>query len=445
MYCRHCGAEVGDHAKFCASCGQSLTNEVVASTSKPVKKKSGKGYMVLTALVLVVTIVIVSVFDLWPWSIGVGRKTDEPVNEVSQEKNDDRDERSDEEDEDELLASNEGEVLAEPVAGENAFSLDAIVAECPECEAALETYIQIITESQKWAPDKDVLKALSSQLYTQAQHFCTAQTMHVENVPYSYKGSFGLYTGDWVGAGPSGKGCYCGTVGGNTITYEGDWGYGLPNGEGVLYEENYMGAWDRTYTGQMKDGMRNGTGSWFEYYDSEYHDAHYRIYDTTVYTNDMITDWVDCVDYDASTGEIKQYCKMKTDEAGNPLQGTIWGPDEMSPELKNAMGVAGALFVAGATIYITGSLAGEAIDSIIDPNAADAIYDMGLWEQGPTPEWTQQEIERKRTAEEEYLKQVEEQENSIRDDNDRYCEQLKSQGLENTWDYKHAAAYSNYH
>ena len=67
MYCSKCGAENDEQAVFCVKCGQRL-NAGSEAKRNPEKKSSGKIYMVLTALVLVATLVIVSVFNLWPWS-----------------------------------------------------------------------------------------------------------------------------------------------------------------------------------------------------------------------------------------------------------------------------------------------------------------------------------------------------------------------------------------
>ncbi len=337
MYCMKCGAKNEDHDRFCCKCGQPLDHSVVAEKKSNLKKKrSRKWYMISISLVLVATIVIVSVFDLWPWRAKVTRGT-----------------------------TGKGQTTADADAVTlEEFSLDAIIEQCPDCQAAMETYIALIAACQDWMTSKETIEALEKKKCEQMQHFCTAQVIHVEEIPYAYKGSIGLYTGDWIGAGPAGNGTYFGAIyDTNIVSYTGEWGFGMPNGEGQLYLENYLGPWDMTYTGQMKNGMRDGTGSWFECYDDGgYHEPTYRIYDEAVYSQDQLTEWTDCVKYDAGTGEIIEYCKMKTDESGLPLMGEVWGPNDMSPEMENLLGIAGSLFLVGAMVYMTG----EVVQSLTD-------------------------------------------------------------------------------
>lgn len=355
MYCMNCGTKNDDQAKFCIKCGQQLTDSVVVNEKpKPAKGKPKSWSMVLISLVLVVAIIVVSVFDLWPWSEKSDKKANGDFTQQGEVQNG------------EQVASSDGTVTFEN------FSLDAIVGQCPDCQAAIETYIETIRVCQDWTTSKEEIVALENQKCAQMQHFCTADAIYVEDIPYTYHGSFGLYTGDWIGAGPAGNGTYTGTIyETNLVSYTGDWGFGLPNGEGQLYLDNYLGTWDMTYTGQMKNGMRDGTGSWFEYDDGGgYHEPTFRIYDEAVYSQNQLSEWTDCVKYDAETGEILQYCKMKTDEAGLPIMGETWGPDELSPEMENALGVAGALCIVGVTAY----MAGELVQSLTDPHYADSIY-----------------------------------------------------------------------
>ena len=396
MHCMNCGSDNDDQAKYCIKCGSKLNDAIEnGSNSQPARKKSRNMFMISISLVLVVTLIIISVFDLWPWG---QQDRDNNTQQIlgSELKND--------------MQNDAQSSSRDDVVTFETFSFDAIVDECPDCQAAIETYIEMLRIGQDWTSSKEDLEALEKLKCNQMQHFCTAKTVYVENIPYVFRGGYGLYTGDWVGAGPSGKGSYFGAVYGKTVSYEGDWGYGMPNGEGRLYAESgYLKLWDTTFTGHFKNGMRDGKGSWFEYYDDRQNvvspQPHYRIYDTAVYSNDMLTDWVDCVDYDAKTGEILGYCKMMTDEAGEPIMGATWEPDELSPEMKNALGVAGSLFIIGVTVYVTG----EMIQAATDPAAVEEIYDMGLWERGPTPEWTQQEIanKKKRNDEERQQKQQE--------------------------------------
>ena len=390
MYCMNCGAKNNDQAKFCIKCGQPLNHGIVTAIEKknnPEKKKSRNWFMISVSLVLAVTIVIISVFDLWPW----GAKVDNEATVARTEKESDGEQTN----------ANTGAVTL------NNFSLDAIIEQCPDCQTAIETYIAIIAASQDWMTSKETLEALENQKCAQMQHLCTAQAIYVEDIPYVYKGTIGLYTGDWLGAGPAGNGTYFGAIYDKDITsYTGEWGFGMPNGEGQLYLENYFGSWDMTYTGQMKNGMRDGIGSWFEYCDDGgYYESTYRIYDEAVYSRDQLTEWIDCVTYDAATGEIRDYCKMKTNEAGLPLMGEKWGPDELSPEEENILGIAGGIFIVGVTAYIVK----EAIQTIADPHSADYIY------KGKTPEEQMAELNRYREQKEEEEQMVLEREKKERE------------------------------
>lgn len=348
MFCMNCGTKNDDQAKFCIKCGLQLTDSVVVNEkSKPAKGKPKSWSMVLISLVLVVAIIVVSVFDLWPWSKRADKKANGDFTRQGEVQNG------------EQASSSDGTVTFEN------FPLDAIVGQCPDCQAAMETYIEMLKASQDWTTSKEELEVLENQLCVQMQHFCTANSIYVEDIPYAFHGSFGLYTGDWIGAGPSGKGTYTGTVyGNNIVTYTGDWGFGLPNGEGQLYLENYLGTWDMTYTGEMKNGMRNGVGSWFEYDDQQGNInpiPKYRVYDTAVYSNNCLTDKITCVEYEESTGEIIKYFYAITDDNGNPQMLDTWEAGELSPDVADKLYT--IIFVA-ATTYMTGTLVKGAIDSM---------------------------------------------------------------------------------
>ena len=379
MFCTNCGANNNEGAKFCIKCGQQLSySSAVDNATDKKKGKSRNVFMISISLVLVVTIVTISVFDLWPWSNGTDKEwSNETRNDMGS------------------AQDKENPVSNDEMYSFESFSLDAIVEECPDCQSAIETYIEMIKVGQDWTTSKEELEMLENQKCNQMQHLCTAKIIQVENVPYVFRGGFGLYTGDWMGAGPCGKGSFSGTTYGNIVTYDGDWGFGVPNGEGELYAENgYLRGWDTTYTGEFKNGMRDGVGSWFEYYDDSEKavdpQPRYRIYDIATYSNDMLTDWVNCADYDAGTGELLGYCKMTTNETGASLMGERWGADELSPEEKNALGVAGSLFIAGTVVY----MGSEMISSLTDPHYADSIY------KGKTPEEQMAELNQYRQQKE---------------------------------------------
>ena len=131
MYCMNCGTKNDDHAGFCIKCGQQLkSNVAVGKKQNSAKKKTRNLYMAATALVLVAAILVVSVFDLWPWSTSMDKKVggspaqQEDIPTVEQED------------------SGDGTVTLEK------FSLDEIMAQCPDCQAAMETYIEMIKVCQ---------------------------------------------------------------------------------------------------------------------------------------------------------------------------------------------------------------------------------------------------------------------------------------------------------
>ena len=355
MYCMNCGTKNEDQAKFCAKCGQQLVAAIVNEKPKPARRKSKSPYMILTSLVLVITITTVTIFDLWPWST----KADKGKSGTQTQQTDGNKTKLDDIQGGEQIASSDGVITFEN------FPLDAIIEQCPDCQAALDTYIAMLAACQDWTTSSEEIEALENQLCEQMQHFCTAEAIYVEDVPYVYHGSFGLYTGDWIGAGPAGKGTYLGTVYDTKIvSYEGDWGFGMPNGEGVLYLEDYLGTWDMTYTGEMKNGKRDGVGSWLEY-DDQQDNIHpipkYRVYDTAVYNNNCLTDKITCVEYEESTGEIIKYFYAITDDNGYPLMLNTWGADELNPEVADKLYT--TIFVA-ATCFMVGYLVKGAIDSV---------------------------------------------------------------------------------
>ena len=342
MYCMSCGANNRDGAGFCTACGKELRYEIPAGKSAA-EKKNRKWYMFLIPLVLIVTIVVATVFDFWPWSGGSDEVADNNRAQDAQTDAQPVAQRA-------VQTTNEnGAVTFEH------FSLSAIIAQCPDCEQALDTYCETLRASQDWMTSKEEMDALTMLKWEQMQHFCTAEAIYVEDIPYSYRGSFGLYTGDWLGAGPAGKGTYIGTVYGlDIVSYTGDWGFGLPDGAGELYVEKYFGNWDMTYRGHLKNGKRHGWGSMSDYSDGGgYREPLFRLFDEAEYTQDQLTEWIDCVEYNAETGDIMQYCKMKTDETGTWMQGETWGKNDLSPEMENALGIAAAVFSLGFLAYMT--------------------------------------------------------------------------------------------
>lgn len=355
MFCSNCGVENNENNRFCVKCGCRLNASADVKENKIKRKKternkSGNIYMILTGLTLVVSIVVVSVFNLWPWSTNhnIAKDGANGKNDVGS-----------------VIGTEANASMGDEALSIDNFSFESMLQECPDCRAALETYIHLTTIASDWTTSQEELMALSDQLCSQMQHPCKAQTVYVTDMPYSYRESFGYYTGYWMGAGPSGKGSFQGDAYGDIVSYDGEWKFGVPNGEGELYVENgYLAGWDSTYVGEFKNGMRDGVGIWFEYYADSAKvidpKPYYRIYDKAVYANDTLAGWVDCADYDAATGDVLGYCKMTTDATGAPIMGETWGPDELSPELQNQVDT--ILVTAGVT-YMTVSLGKELIDS----------------------------------------------------------------------------------
>ena len=124
MYCMNCGEKNDDQARFCIKCGQPLTGgTVVEKKSSLVKKKSKNANMITVSLILVATIIVASVFNLWPWSA----RTDKDTNIAQAGK-----------EQGQTKEQTEEQATADAVTFDN-FSLDEIVAQCPDCQAALET------------------------------------------------------------------------------------------------------------------------------------------------------------------------------------------------------------------------------------------------------------------------------------------------------------------
>ena len=136
MFCTNCGANNNEGAKFCTKCGQQLSySSAVDNAADKKKRKSRNVFMISISLVLVATIVTISVFDLWPWSNSNG--TDK---EWSNETRNDMG----------SAQEKENPVSNDEMYSFESFSLDAILEECPDCQSAIETYIEMIKVGQDW-------------------------------------------------------------------------------------------------------------------------------------------------------------------------------------------------------------------------------------------------------------------------------------------------------
>lgn len=101
MYCRNCGTENSDQAKFCIKCGQQLAENSVAAEKPDTAKtevKLKKRNKLLLAAALVIVIVGVVLYAPWPWDAGADKEADSSQAEQIEE----------------VIASTE--VAAEPVA-----------------------------------------------------------------------------------------------------------------------------------------------------------------------------------------------------------------------------------------------------------------------------------------------------------------------------------------
>lgn len=117
MYCRNCGAENSDQAKFCIKCGQQLAENSVAAekpdtANKEAKPKKRNKFLLAAALVIVIVGVVL--YAPWPWDEGSDKEADSSQAEQIEE----------------VIASTE--VAAEPVAETQPAETPAPAAETEE-------------------------------------------------------------------------------------------------------------------------------------------------------------------------------------------------------------------------------------------------------------------------------------------------------------------------
>lgn len=375
MYCMKCGTQNKEEAKFCIKCGTPIgTYRADVSLSQPqntetVNNSKKKKW-------LPVAVGILAIFALIMIFSGTSKK--EPNKKTDVGKTSDVD----------ISVSGKG------------FSLDAINKQCPGCEQALNTYIDLMTEADSLNSTKESIDYLCEEKYYQMQHNCTAEVIDVEDVPYAYRGSVGTYTGQWKGAGPSGHGTYQGSIyWSDAVSYTGDWLNGLPDGEGELYIEKFKGGWDMEYKGHMTAGMRDGTGNIVEYLEVP-QPAKYRIYDSTVFQNDIICQNTECVEYSAETGEILRYYIMIGNENGWVDAVSTWGANELSPSERQALDIAECAMVWGTVGYVVnGMFTNGGYDS--SKVNSDMLNELNEWRANKAAE-EQESIERQKQEQEKY-------------------------------------------
>lgn len=316
MYCTKCGNQVPDDAEFCTRCGQPLrqTSQVGIPVDVQKIEKAQKKPRKKPGIKRVLGIGVIVVLLLWVIrSIGKSNAEEEAY-------------------------------------ANGCLNFEVIISQCKDCEASLRTLADICGLSAAYGYDEDEVNACIMRKYQEMQHDCTAEIIQVENVPYAYRGSFGTYSGDWQGAGPTGTGTYVGKypLYDGFVSYTGDWKYGLPEGEGELYITNYLNTYDDlAYAGQMSAGLRNGTGYMYEYNHGGGVNQK-RIYGKTQFQNDNLAVETDAVTCDAVTGEVIRYTRLIGDGNGYVVSLAIWGADELSPEQQQVMD----MLMLGTMCYI---------------------------------------------------------------------------------------------
>ena len=309
MFCRNCGTELPENSQFCTSCGLKLVQ--VPNTEKQNSSNSGKNKLFLSIGMLTIAVALLAGVIFLP----AGKK--EKSADVANSSNDTVTTSSEELPDNDILAT--------------------AISECENCVDAVNTYIQMMDLAEK---DSNVAKThldiLSNSKRMYMYHHCTAPIIEVENIPYSYRGSCGLYSGQWQGGGPINKGSYRGLLD-NTyvISYSGDWKQGLPNGLGELYIEKYASGWDLGYRGQVRDGLRDGKGVMYEYYDNWLGQGpRYRVYESSTFANDKLMQETECITYDANTNEAIEHHRMIGTDDGWVASTAQWYEGELNPEQK---------------------------------------------------------------------------------------------------------------
>ena len=207
-------------------------------------------------------------------SSGAVKKSDEKNNKSVEKENSIK----------ESSGENERSVQAEKSSGAAVTDVDPVPEQCSLCMQALNDHTELIRimQEKEWTyfsdfsdAELDTMKSYVDAIHTEMKHECNSEVMWVEDQPYFYRNSLGVYTGEWKGGGPCGNGQFFGfwdqiwdngldkEVFEFTTSYEGEWAYGLPEGEGVFYLENFVDSgWDMTYTGTMKAVCLMGTLLW---------------------------------------------------------------------------------------------------------------------------------------------------------------------------------------
>lgn len=331
MYCRKCGNQIPDDAKFCTRCGQSTIKQgsKIKTSAKLVKKSD---YVVLAVMGIIIVFLISRIGSLTKAGNDNLAKADNGI--FTSEKEEDT-----------------GEVYEN-----GSLNFEPIISQCEYCEAPLNTLVEFCDLGTAYGYDEDKINACSIKKYNEMQHNCTADVIQVENLPYVYRCCYGSYSGEWQGAGPTGTGTFVGKtrLSENFISYTGDWKYGLPDGEGELFIEKFH-VRDMRYKGQMSAGLRHGTGYMFECFASGAPGTgtnFYRIYDQSVFQNDILAVETEAEDYDLETGEILRYLTLIGGDDADVYETASWSPGELSPKEKQLRDAAATAVVVGTLGYM---------------------------------------------------------------------------------------------
>ena len=363
MFCPNCGNQLKGEGAFCPKCGTKISaassipvQTAVVNSEKPVKQKKGKRGIIITVIVIILLLVLLtrcsgSTND--GGSLGTSERGSQTAGSNQG-----------------IIESGSGSANIGEVYEDGSLNFEVIISQCKDCEAPLNTLVEFCDLGSAYGYDEDKINACSTKKYNEMHHNCTADVIQVENIPYVYRGYYGTYSGDWQGAGPTGTGTFVGEhrLTTHLISYTGDWKYGLPEGEGelcIIKSLNYSGN-DIQYVGQMSAGLRHGTGYMYEYAAGP--SGFYRIYDESVFQDDIMSVETQAASYDLNTGEVIFYGKYIGIENGEIGATALWSADELSPDEKKIVNYV----VLGALAY----MGYKAADSLLNANAgAEEYYD----------------------------------------------------------------------
>ena len=338
MFCVKCGAELANDVLFCTKCGERTsikkTNSNKDNNFINIKKTNVQSHVLVKSIsnnenikILIPMVAIIAALFVVIVKLAAGRSTGTGGGLFASKKNDDK------------------------------ADFGLIVDECPECAEAIDSLLNLEEMGLAFGFSESKMKEAESSKYSLMHHNCSADTVMVKDKLYVYRCAVGLYSGEWKGAGPFGKGSFVGTIKNTTksVSYDGDWAYGLPEGKGTLFINRYDGNMDMTYQGDMMAGMRHGVGLLYEAmadlgYERHY-DELYTIYDETTFERDNIAQETFCTSYKMDTNEEMYYDIVVGDGQGRPssLHGR-WKVGELSPMEKQQL----ENFETGLVLAFTG-------------------------------------------------------------------------------------------